>query len=391
MKKMNVWVTVLSFAGFLLLFTVLFWALPDRSFSEIENRSLATAPRFSWKRLASGDFADEVNDYFADQFPCRDRFVVGKGMASLALGAGGNDGVLLGRDGQLATYLFDARLADGTRLKDVDGFDATQLRLAGEAITRVGSTLDVPFSVLLTGRTLDVCASALDYPRDASDALLDTVRASVGETVSYIDTVPLLRQKYDAGEYVYYKTDHHWTTLGAYYAYREIMIAFGMEDELLPTDAFSRVTVAEDFYGTAWSASGMRFVAPDAVELWLRGNEDAFSVLADGREIDGLYSMRYLSGKDKYSVFLDGTHDVVTVTKRDGEARQTLLLIKDSFANAIAPFLAQHFDLVLLNLSSSRTDFTDVTARAAQYGADRVLLLYTLENVITADRACRLR
>ena len=391
MKKRVSLVTTVTFALFLIAFAVLFWAFPDRSFSEIENRSLTTAPRFSWKRLASGDFADEVNDYFADQFPCRDRFVAGKGMTSLALGSGGTDGVLLGRDGQLATYLFDARLADGTHLEDVDGFDVTQLRLAGEAITRVGAALDVPFSVLLTGRTLDVCASAFDYPRDASDALLDTVRAAVGDTVSYIDTVPLLREKHDAGEYVYYKTDHHWTTLGAYYAYREIMISFGMENEILPPDAFLRVTAAENFYGTAWSQGGMRFVPPDALELWLCGNEDTFSVVADGREIEGLYSTRYLLGKDKYSVFLDGTHDVVTVTKRDGEARETLLLIKDSFANAIAPFLAQHFDLVLLNLSSSRTDFTDVTARAAHYGADRVLLLYTLENVITADRACRLR
>lgn len=391
MKRMNSLATTLGFAIFLLLFAVFFWVLPDRSFSEIENRSLTTAPRFSWKRLASGDFADEVNDYFADQFPCRDRFVEGKGLASLALGMGGNDGVLLGRDGQLATYLFDARLSDGTRLSDVDGFDAVQIRAAGEAITRVSLTLDCPFSVLLTGRTLDVCASAFDYPRDASDALLDAMRTSVGDSVSYIDTVPILRQQYDAGEYVYYKTDHHWTTLGAYYAYREIMISFGMAREILPPDAFSRVTVSQDFYGTAWSAGGMRFVAPDTVELWLRGNEDTFSVVADGRELEGFYSMRYLSGKDKYSVFLDGTHDVVTVTQKNGEKRPRLLLLKDSFANSVAPFLAQHFDLVLLNLSSSRTDFTDVTARAAQYDADRVLLLYTLENVITADRLGRLR
>lgn len=391
MKKPLSLATTLSFTLFLLLFAMLFWVLPDRSFSEIENRSLTTVPRFSWKRLISGDFADEVNDYFADQFPCRDRFVAGKGLASLALGAGGNDGVLLGRDGQLATYLFDARLANGTKMSDVDAFDSAQIRAAGKAITRVGARLDVPFSVLLTGRTLDVCASAFDYPLDASDALLDAMRASVGDTVSYIDTVPLLREKYDAGEYVYYKTDHHWTTLGAYYAYREVLISFGMENDILPPEAFSQETVAQDFYGTAWSAGGMRFVSPDSLTLWLRGNEDSFSVVADGKALEGFYSLRYLWGKDKYSVFLDGTHDVVTVRKKDGEARETLLIFKDSFANAIAPFLAQHFDLVLCNLSSSRTDFTDVTSRAAGYSADRVLLLYTLENVITADRLGRLR
>ena len=99
----------------------------------------------------------------------------------------------------------------------------------------------------------------------------------------------------------------------------------------------------------------------------------------------------FLEKKDKYSVFLDGTHDVVTVTKKDGEARQTLLIPKDSFANSLAPFLAQHFDLVLLNLSSTRKDFSDLSHYARDCGADRVLLVYTIENVITADRLTRLK
>jgi hypothetical protein len=68
-----------------------------------------------------------------------------------------------------------------------------------------------------------------------------------------------------------------------------------------------------------------------------------------------------------------------------------LLLLKDSFANALAPFLAQHFDLVLLNLSSTRTDFTDLSKYAAEYGADRILLVYTVENVVCTDRLEKLR
>ena len=90
-------------------------------------------------------------------------------------------------------------------------------------------------------------------------------------------------------------------------------------------------------------------------------------------------------------MFLDGVHDVVTIQKSGEEDRPTLLLLKDSFANSIAPFLARHFDLVLLNLSSTRTDFTNASFYAEKYSADRVLLLYTLENVITADRLSRLK
>jgi hypothetical protein len=122
------------------------------------------------------------------------------------------------------------------------------------------------------------------------------------------------------------------------------------------------------------------------VEIWYYGNEAEFTVEADGVALEGLYALRHLENKDKYSVFLDGTHDVVTVKKTTGEDRPTLVLFKDSFANSVAPFLAQHFDLVLLNLSSTRTDFTNITQHARAFGADRVLLLYSIENVITADR-----
>jgi hypothetical protein len=169
------------------------------------------------------------------------------------------------------------------------------------------------------------------------------------------------------------------------------MKSFGMEDEVIPMDAFDRQTVSRDFYGTNWSAGGMKFVSPDTVELWYLGNESEFTVEADGFALEGLYTLRHLDNKDKYSVFLDGTHDVVTVKKATGVDRPTLVLFKDSFANSVAPFLAQHFDLVLLNLSSTRNDYTDLSARAEEYGADYVLLMYSMENVITTRKMNRVR
>ena len=126
------------------------------------------------------------------------------------------------------------------------------------------------------------------------------------------------------------------------------------------------------------------------MEVWYRGNESDFTVTADGRELGGFYAFSRLESGDSYAIFLDGTHDVVTVRKQ-GEARPCLLVIRDSFASSLAPFLAQHYDLVLLNLSSTRSDFTDVSALATEYDADAVLLVYTLENLLTADKLPRLR
>lgn len=390
MKKTS-WLTSLLFVLLLLGFSVSFMILPDKSFSEQENRGLRTLPSFTWKKLASGVFAAEINDYFADQFPLRDALVGWKGFSEIALGKGENDGILLGSGGRMARRQFEIRRADGSSVPNTDAFDPESLRQACAGVNRAAAALNCPFSVLLTGRNIDVEASFFSYPQTFSDALLDGVRQGLDASVNRMEAVSLLREKSDAGEEVYYRTDHHWTTLGAYYAYAEVMKSFGMEDVVIPKECFARQTVTEQFYGTLWSAGGMKWVPPDQVEFWLLGNEDSFAVCADGKPLEGLYCRKWLEKKDCYSAFLDGTHDMVTVRCISGEERPTLLLLKDSFANSLAPFLAQHFDLVLLNLSSSRTDYTNLTAAAEQYRADAVLLVYTLENVITADKLSRLQ
>ncbi len=373
-------------------FAISFWVLPDHRFSDVENRGLQTLPHASSDALVSGVLSEQVNLYFADQFPMRDRFVSLKSTLEMLLGKGENNGILAGEGGQLAKRLFLVMRKNGGSIDATDLFDPAHIDGATEGINRAATRLQVPFSVLLTGRTIDVAASAFSYPTQESDALAARLREKIEPTVSYLDMIPSYRQRYELGEYVYYRTDHHWTTLGAYYAYAEVMRSFDMEGEILPQTAFARTVVSSDFYGTFASASGIRTAVADEVEIWYRGNESSFTVTADGAVLaGGFYTLSHLEGRDHYSVFLDGTHDVVTVQKNGEESRPVLLIAKDSFANALAPFLAQHFDLVMLNLSSTRRDFTNLTEQAAHYGADAVLVVYTLGNVINTDRMNRLQ
>lgn len=392
MKHRQCIATVVSFVLLLCFTTIAFWIIPDNDFSARENRALQTLPRFDKDKLFSGELSSAYNDYFADQFVARDVLITLKGTLELLSGKGENNGILIGRSGQLAKRLFATARIDKDAAEDSDIIDAEHLKNAAEGINRVAKNIEIPFTVFLTGRTADVAASAFLYPTDESDAMLAALRENVDESVNYLDLVPTYRNRYENGEYVYYRTDHHWTTLGAYYAYCEIMKAFDMEKDIIPEGNFEKETVSKDFYGTFASKSGFHFVKPDSVELWLLGNEDDFLVTADGRTLeDGFYNRAHLDGNDKYSVFLDGTHDVVTVTKKDGKDRPRLAIFKDSFANSVAPFLAQHFDLVLYNLSSPRTDYTDVSIHSRVCNADAALLLYTLGNVIETDKMNRLR
>ena len=391
MKRRHSILAVVSFVLLLSLGAIAFWLIPDKEFSARENRALRTLPHFNTEKLLSGEFSSDCNDYFADQFPARDLLVTVKGTLELLSGKGENNGILLGRSSQLAKRLFTTARADQEAVEDSDCIDQAHLKSVARGINRATENAEVPLLVFLTGRTLDVAASAFAYPTSQSEKMLQTLRENIDESVNYLDLVPAYRSRYESGEYVYYRTDHHWTTLGAYYAYCDILKALGMENDIIPAQNFTKETVATNFYGTFASASGFHFVKADTIELWLLGNEEDFLVTADGKALDGLYNRAHLAGNDKYSIFLDGTHDVVTITKKDGENRPKLAIFKDSFANSVAPFLAQHFDLVLYNLSSPRTDYTDVTAYTKACGADFALVLYTLGNVIETDKINRLR
>jgi hypothetical protein len=217
-----------------------------------------------------------------------------------------------------------------------------------------------------------------------AERLWADIDSGLDENVNYLDLRAIMQNATENGAYVYYRTDHHWTTKGAYLAYTELMRAWGRVADIIPESAFEIETV-EDFYGTTWSRAGLKFIAPDTLELWHFEGEDGYTVTdpATDKSFSGFYNREYLAKKDKYSAFLDGTHSVLTVTKNDGTDRPTLLVLKDSFFNSTVPFLAQHYDLVVVNLSVGGVK--PLSEYIAQYGCDGVLIMYNGENIMEND------
>ena len=133
--------TVLLFVIPLALGLILFVALPDKDFSEEENRSLQTLPKLTWKSLSEGKYGQQMNSYFADQFPARDALVGLKGVAELALGKGENNGVVLGKDGQLAVRWFDAYVDRLTRVYDTDFYAKESIDAQTDALNKLHAEL----------------------------------------------------------------------------------------------------------------------------------------------------------------------------------------------------------------------------------------------------------
>ena len=391
MKKIANIITVAVFVGIITFLSIAFLVIKDKSFSEQENRNLQTLPELTTETLFDGTYNKKINSYFSDQFPFRDTFVGLKGISEYAMLKGENNGVLLGEDGYLAVRTFS--IYDGKKFTEpTDYYSEKVLDAEFAAVKKLQSAMSTQgtkFAIIAPPRTIDVASSKFSFPAENSEKLQNYIRNGF-QDVNYIDILPMLKEKLDKGEYVYFKTDHHFTSLGAYYTYCEVMKQYGLEKDIVPLDHFTKELASDSFFGTTWSKSGFKFVGADSIYYFhcKDVNEDEFTTTRYMSEenktsFTGFYDRSLLDSKDKYSSFLGGNSYKTTVTKTSGEGqgqRPKLLLVKDSFGLSLAPFLALHFDLELVNVS----DMLSVSKLAETNGFDYVLVVYNTENLITS-------
>ncbi len=360
------------FLGAIFVFAILFWLLPDRAMSETENRALAQAPKVTVSRILDGKFTADITEYMADQFPARDFFVNLKALSETALGRGGNNGVLFG-EGETLIPREDLPSLDNMK---------TNLSAIG-AFSAHCESVGIPVFAAITGRNADVLDHTLPdyYGAYYSDRLWANLQTEAAAGVDFLNLRDPLRARAQAGEYVYYRTDHHWTTLGAYYGYAEIAEAMGLAP--YPITDFSPETASDAFCGTTWSTAGASWIDPDTMEFFRFDGDESFvtAILDAGKErkFTGFYDTDYLLKKDKYSTFIGGNNALVTVRKSDGAERETLLLFKDSFAHAAVPFLARHYDLVIVDLRYYTKEVP--VSLLDTYRVDAVLFFYNTDSL----------
>lgn len=392
-KKARVFdvLTIVSMMIVIFGLAVAMFIIPDQSFSEQENRVLTQFPAISSKtegsmpldRFINGSFTLDIAKYYADQFPLRDVFVGLKGTVEIALLKRENNDVILGRDNYLIT-------------RDTPP-DFEQIQINTDNISvfaDIMAQMKIPVTLAAAGRTIDAMASYMPptYPLTYSENLWRYFDFASGEAknISRVNLLNPMKQIIEKNDNIqlYYKTDHHWTTLGAYYAYSEIIKSFKEDNfEPQPLSAFTREIASDSFYGTTWSKAGMKWVQPDIMHYFrYDGDEDFVTEIKDtGVSFNGFYDRSYLELKDKYSSFIGGNNARVDIAKSTapGDAeRPKLLIMKDSFAHAVVPFLAYHYDLIILDL---RYFVGSVANIVYDENVDRVLFLYNMANFVTND------
>ncbi len=371
MKAKNIlrYLPAVLFVAFISVFMLLFFILPKSDFSESEKRNLAEFPELNLTTLTDGSFQKNLDTYLSDHMPARKFFVGLDAAADLAEGKNGSNGIYLGSDG----YLFPKPSKDSELLTKNAGF-----------IKEFADDSDIPVYVTLIASSGYVNSGKLPpvHEEYRDKELIGSFASKLGDNAKFIDVTDRLYDMSENGQ-LYYRTDHHWTALGAYQCYRALGEKMGYEP--LPEDAFS-IEKQGGFYGTSYAKAALWTIAPDELELWSNKSASAGSVsvdIADGKETkhsDSYFFREQLENDDKYPVYLDGNHALETITNKDAKGG-TLIVVKDSYAHTIVPFLSQNYSKIVM--ADLRYYKMDISALAEKENADGILILYSLDNMST--------
>jgi len=362
-QKISSLIQVILFLAFIGGFFIINLLTPDRTFSEAENRMLEQAPKFSLDSLFSGKFTTSFETYITDQFAGRDGWIGLKSFVELALQKKENNGVYLGENGTLLTRF---EKPDQKRLETNIG-----------AVSKFAGGIGVPVYFSLIPSSTEIWADKLpkNAPSVDQHELIKDLYLRSG--ANNVDTYSALYEHRD--EYIYFRTDHHWTPLGAYYGYRAFAEAMGFKPSSL--DSFTPNTVIENFYGTTYSSSGIRSVEPDKIVIFVEDYEGlSITNYTTGSAEEGvLYDYSRLETKDKYSMFFGGNTPLLQI--KTGHEGPKLLIIRDSYADAFIPFLFEHFsEIHAIDLRYNKSSVRDYIA---EHGIDEVLISYGLSNFVS--------
>lgn len=365
MKKVQNILITLIFVGFIGLMGLLTFLLPARRFSENENRYLQEFPtKITVKKIMDGSFIEKFSDYASDHVPLRDTWVHMKAALERASGRRENAGVLLGKEDTLFMIQKDPPA------------DLYERNL--KAVNKLADNCSVPvyFGLIPTAASVwkdRVPGGAITADEDYYIDLMNQ-----GSKASVLDVSGVLKEH--AGEYIFYRTDHHWTSLGALYGTNLILEKLGLET--IDPASLNWTRVSDSFYGTSWSRSGAFWIPPD--EIYTCAPEEGIeftSWITGSPKISTVYHPEMLEKKDQYSYFLGGEQGLA-VMKTDHEGPR-VLLIRDSYSDSLSPILAMRCSEV--HMFDMRYNKMSVMDYIKENGIDCCIILYGFETYFTGS------
>ncbi len=358
-KKFSIFLSAL-FCAFIGGVCVISLLLPDKDFSPLENRYLKKPPKLTGESLSNGKFMEAAEDYVSDHIVGRDFWVAAKAWSERLSGKKENNGVYFGKQ--------------DTLINRVDEPDPAELDKKMGYVDALVGNASVPVYFGLIPSAAEIWRDRLPAgaPTADEEAIIDKLYFSTG--ASTIDLYGALEAH--SGEDIYYRTDHHWTSLGAFYGANAVFEAMGLEPIRL--EDYTKTTVSDQFCGTSFSTSGVRWLPPDSIDTYVPDDGVKVTSYFNGSPEEGsLYVDSKLEVKDKYAYFLGGNQPLCVIeTERTGAPK--VLVIRDSYSDSLAPFLTERFSEI--HLFDLRYNLSSVSKYVEEHGIDAVIVLYSFPN-----------
>ncbi|MDX1903840.1 MAG: DHHW family protein [Thermonemataceae bacterium] len=366
------------FVILLLVLGILFFFLPKKSISDYEKRKLAPFPHFSWKNFWTGEYLDSLDMYVADNFPFRDGFVQtnftltqNRGFKSEEVAFYKQEVVTnAGMDKNTKT---DSTEAKKSRADEIIEGEADKSPIRGVMIYK-----GMAIQVFGGGNsTAKYCADVINYYQEnlknkakvysvvvpthgefylphkyrhtSEKKNIDYLYSQLNSEVISVNITETLHEHKD--EYIFFNTDHHWTGLGAYYAYQEFCKKANLK--AIPLAKMER-RVINGFLGSLyWLTRDKRLKENIDSVVYHKIPDTAYKVFSHpkknpNKRFVGLLYADFAKGPNAYSVYLADDFSLVEVTNPKVKNGRKAMIIKNSFGNAFSPYLVSHFEQVFI-------------------------------------------
>ncbi len=354
---------------------------PKSEFSENENRMLQTFPELQFSALADGSYMKSVESCVCDQFPLRDQFVDLCTRVQLSIGKTelnpdystqpAKAGVYFGKN----SHLYEPTLPDTKQIFEENA----------DAFGSFAKQEKIPFFMLAVPSAAQEQLENLPAHAAPGDQLSDfrSLEQQIGSRGHVVDLFSLLSLK-TAGD-VYFKTDHHWNMQGAYIGYKALIQAMGKP--IVPLSEYTVRTAQQPFYGTLFSKAVFGGQQPDIFSYPVWNGMDAVTVQIGSNQSHGIYKTEFLNRKDKYSVYFGG-NPAVAVIRNPSAPGGKLLLMKDSFANSMIPYLCRNFsEIHMIDLRYFNQDLDQYISRN---GIRQAAAVYSIQQLCDVSVASKL-
>lgn len=370
-RKFSDWVTVIVFCGFLGIMCLLLFLLPKETFSEYEKRYLAQNPVLSLDSVSSGQFGEDAESYMADHVPGRDFFVGLNAYFELYTGR------------QIAKDVYTA----GDRLVEVPvQWNESQILKNHSAIQKFSELIQMKPDLMIVPSAGWAVEDTIDGLADpyCDEEIIANIAETFGDCTNVVDVVTPF-SKLDKSS-LYFKTDHHWTSLGAHTAYAAYMESLG---RTYPEKAFFEIETVDGFKGSTYSRSALWLTPEEKLELW-HGSKGLLVTNSDMDAVhEGVFYRERLTEADKYTVYLDGNHPLVRIENPNASGKGKILVIRDSYSSCLGPFLAESYETVVL---VDLRYYKDAVSELCQQEVfDNVLICYSIGNFMTDTNLVWLR